>query len=59
MKYEVRVTLELLESDDIMPEVDEELLISGVQDGELDPGFVGDIETALDELVRKATCATI
>jgi hypothetical protein len=66
MRYEVRVTVELI--DHRAPHCDgvtryvqstiirEEILLSGVtRKGELDPGFIGDIETELDEVVKVMT----
>lgn len=66
MRYEVRVTVELI--DHTAPIVDgitlhghcriirKEILLSGVsRKGELDPGFIGDIETEFDEVARVTT----
>ena len=56
MRHEIRVTIEVLDADTVGKALDSrEVLLGHLDDGELEPGALGEVEMALDEIVEELT----
>ena len=56
MRYEIRVTIEVLDADTVGKALDSRSVLLGhLDDGELEPGALGEVEMVLDEIVEELT----